>query len=114
MLPISQEIREVLFPEPCGEGILIGTPLEFFSQYEMIPFEFNGAQYVMIFHQVCDAIGCHESSLEVLSEFAGGFPVSENSRIVKFFDVNATLENAFDPDVWKLQVGNIFFSFLMW
>lgn len=111
MLPISPEIRHVLFPSPCSSGVSIGSPLSFFSQYEMIPFEFNGAQYVMIFHQICDAIGSDESSLEVLAEFAGGFLAHKDCRIVKFFDVNATLENAFDPDAWQLQIGAYIFQF---
>jgi hypothetical protein len=86
LLPIAQHIRDVLFPNPCGKGIVIGQPLSFYAQYEMTPFEFDGTQYVMMFQQVCDAIGCDEASLHVLSTFGDGFEVDKNSRIVKFFN----------------------------
>lgn len=111
MLPISKEIRDVLFATSSGSDVWVGSPLSFMTQYEMIPFEFMGAQYVMIFHQVCDAIGADENALVLLAEFAGGFVADPECRIIKFLNVHAELENAFDPDAWKLQLGAYIFQF---
>lgn len=112
MLTISTDQQSELFErEDVEAGVWVGAPLSVFARYEMVPFRFLSAKYVMMFQHMGDAIGGAEEIAEHSTYFADSFTPEPESRLMKFMHVDSQGGNAFDPSQWSLPKPRYIFQF---